>query len=135
MHLPLHISLTLHRQTVRSVDVSLTAPFAVNSARQHYTLAMLSKSCPSSGHPAFTAGSTQSIDRDVHRGERIAWHIVRPTSNLCDKHAVNIEVRYSENEGLSRTIASTTLHAPKGTAFTPPMTSAQIHALRHRKHR
>jgi hypothetical protein len=119
LHLPLQVRLTTRGQTVSGLSISLIAPFAVTSAREHYTLMMLSETCDERTHGG-RGGSLQSLGRNVRRGERIGWHVTKPSSSGCDRHTLNAEVVYSPGEGLGRTIASATIHAPPGTSFAAP---------------
>lgn len=127
LHLPLRVRLATHGKTVSGLSISLRAPFAVTSAREHYTLAMLSQICNPAMHGA-RGGGVESIARNVRRGERIGWY-THPSTSGCNRHALHVEVVYSSDEGRGRTIASATIHAPPGTSFaaspTPP-------AMRHR---
>lgn len=132
LHLPLQTQLASRGQTVSRLSISLRAPFAVTSAREHYTLMMLSQSC-GAGTRGARGGSVQSIDRDVLRGERLSWHVTNPTTSGCDRHTLNLEVIYSPGEGLGRTIASATLHAPEGTSFAAPPKPPPLRA-RHKRH-
>jgi hypothetical protein len=82
---------------------------------------MLSQTCGAGTHDG-RGGGLQSIDRNVLRGERIGWHVINPSTSGCDRHTLNVEVIYSPGEGLGRTVASATIHAPPGTSFAaPPM--------------
>ncbi len=130
LHLPLQVSLATRAQTVSGLSISLIAPFAVTSASQHYTLMMLSQICgaPHGGR----GGALESIDRDVLRGERISWRVDDPSTSGCDRHTLNVEVIYSPGEGLGRTIASATIHAPPGASFAAAPTPRTPYARRHR---
>lgn len=121
LHLPLQVRLATRGRTVNGLSISLIAPFAVTSANEHYTLMMLSQICGARTHGAH-GGSLQSIDRNVLRGERIGWHVTEPSSSGCNRHTLNLEVIYSPGEGLGRTIATATIHAPPGTSFAAPPT-------------
>lgn len=124
LHLPLRARLATRGHTVSGLSISLIAPFAITSAQQHYTLTMLSRIC--GARHGGRGGGLQSIDRDVLRGERIGWQVPEPSSSGCDRHRLNVEVVYSPGEGLGRTIASATIHAPPGTSFAAPATPPKL---------
>jgi hypothetical protein len=130
LHLPLQTQLATRGQTVSGLSISLLAPLAVTSAREHYTLMMLSQTCGAGTHGG-RGGAVQSIDRNVLPGERIGWHVTNPSTSGCNKHTLNVEVIYSPDEGLGRTIASATIHAPPGTSFAASPTPTTPHARRH----
>ncbi len=131
LHLPLKTQLATRGQTVSGLSISLIAPLVVTSAREHYTLMMLSQTCGAGTHGG-RGGAVQSIDRNVLRGERIGWHVTNPSTSGCNRHTLNVEVVYSPGEGLGRMIASATIHAPPGTSFAASPTSATPRAMRHR---
>jgi hypothetical protein len=113
---------------VSEFSISLIAPFTVTSAREHYTLMMLSQTCGARGR----GGSLQSYDRNVLRGDRIGWQVTKPSSSGCDRHTLNVEVVYSAGEGLGRTVASATIHAPPGTSFAAAPKPATLRVSRRR---
>jgi hypothetical protein len=123
LHLPLQVRLATRGNTVSGVSISLIAPFAVTSAREHYTL-MLSQICSLGTHGG-RGGTLQRVARNVLRGERIRWHVIEPSSSGCDRDTLNVQVLYSTGEGLGRTIASATIHARSGTSFAAPRTRGQ----------
>lgn len=131
LHLPLHVRLATRGQTVSGLSVSLLAPFAVTSASEHYTLMMLSQLCGAGTHGSH-GGSLQSIDRNVMRGEHIGWQVTKPTSSGCDRRTLDVEVVYSRGEGLGRTVASATIHAPPGTSFAAPPMPTTLRSRRRR---
>jgi hypothetical protein len=124
------VQLATRGQTVSGLSISLIAPFAVTAAREHYTLMMLSQICGGGTHGG-RGGSLQSIARNVRRGERIGWHVTSPSTSGCDRHTLNVQVVYSLGEGLGRTIASATIHAPSGTSFAAAPTPTARHPRRH----
>jgi hypothetical protein len=128
LHLPLQIRLETRGQTVSEFSISLIVPFTVTSAREHYTLMILSQPCGARGR----GGSLQSFDRNVRRGDRIGWQVTKPSTSGCDRHTLNVEVVYSPGEGLGRTIASATIHAPPGTSFAAAPTPATLRVSRRR---
>lgn len=129
LHLPLHARLTTHGRTVSGLSISIIAPYAVTSAREHYALMMLSHSCGARTDGG-RGGSLQATASDVQRGERVDWHIATPRSSGCDRHTLDVEVIYSRGEGLGRTIATATIHAPLGTLFASSPTPAMPRARR-----
>jgi hypothetical protein len=130
LHLPLRVQLATRGQTVSGLSISLIAPFAVTAAREHYTLMMLSQICGPGTHGG-RGGSLQSIARNVRRGERIGWHVTNPSTSGCDRHTLDVQVVYSLGEGLGRTIASATIHAPPGTSFAAAPTRTARHPRHH----
>lgn len=133
LHLPLRVRVSTHGRTVSGLSISLSAPFAVTSAREHYTLTTLSQICNPAMHGA-QGGGVESIARNVRRGERIGWHVTYPSTSGCNRRTLHVEVVYSSDEGRGRTIASAMIHAPPGTSFaaspTPPTNPP---AVRHRR--
>jgi hypothetical protein len=131
LHLPLQVRLATRGHTVSGLSISLIAPFTVTSAREHYTLLMLSRIC-GAGTRGGRSGGLQSTARNMLRGERIGWHVNKPSTSGCDRHTLNVEVVYSPGEGLGRMIASATIHAPPGMSFAASPTPATPHARSHR---
>jgi hypothetical protein len=132
LHLPLQVRLATRGHTVSAVSISLSAPFATTSASEHYTLVLLSKSCGAKTNRV-RGGSLESIDRNVLRGERIGWHVTRPSYSGCDRQTLNVNVIYSPGEGLGRTIASAAIQAPPGTSFATPPQPATLRTRHHRR--
>jgi hypothetical protein len=117
LHRPVHVRLRLHGRLIVGAELSFTAPFAVTSAREGYTVAMPT--------PCHQGTDMIPVDRDVARGSRIHVSLPYPFANACGP-TVPVEVRYSGHIGLGgmeaplTVVGSATLRIPPGTRPAPP---------------
>lgn len=125
LHRPVHVRLQLRGRLIVSAELRFTAPFAVTSAREDYSISM-----PSPWH----AGTTvSSVDRDVARGSTVRVTLPYPFANACGP-TVPVQVLYSTNLGFGRgagapilIIGSATLRIPSGTRPAPPPVGVPHH--------
>ena len=120
LHRPLHARLILRGHLIVGAALRFTAPFAVTSARQDYSIAIPA--------PCHLGTTVTSLNRNVARRSTVRVSLPYPFANACGT-TVRVEVLYSNLAGPGRTgapapgtvmIGSVTLRVPPGTRPAPP---------------
>jgi hypothetical protein len=134
LHERLHVQLRISHRLITGVQLSFTAPLAVTSARENYSIRIPDVSCvepPIRGlrpRQATAHGySGTSLNRDVARGATVTQSLsgFALFSGLCGRppftthwtrHSATIEVVYQRAEGEGQIlVGSTTISEPPGT--------------------
>jgi len=116
LHQPLYVHLVIRHHLVTAAQLSFTAPFAVTSARQHYTIVFPSVPCRPQPHGVYSGGS-EAIARNLPRGARITWRLTDPFAGVCAGRPARIEVRYGSFPYANTIVASANIFAPPGSRF------------------
>jgi hypothetical protein len=118
LHRPAHARLQFAGNAIVGVEVQFTAPFAVTSAHQEYTVAIPSTTCKATGSLG-NGMVLESLARDVQRGALLTARISYPFENSCGRRAVTIEVFYQRAGEPRVLVGSTRVHAPPGLRLAP----------------
>ncbi|MGN6372193.1 MAG: hypothetical protein ACTHM1_04285 [Solirubrobacteraceae bacterium] len=127
-HEPLHIEVQAHKKLLTGLDVSFTAPYAINDASWEYAIrAPYCQTADSRG------AVSQSLERDVAKGETVRLHLGDPFVETCGRDAkpverrtVTIEAVYQHADGGgSIVVGSATVTEPPGTRPAPVHRPAQ----------
>ncbi len=128
LHQPVHVRLLVDRGLITGSLVSFTAPFAVSSAREHYSLFVPSVPCRA---PRFAGvgGGIESTARNISRGSLVRFHYGDPLQAVCPGHLARVEVRFTSGPGASEIVGVAVLRRPPGTRSRP------AYVPRRRRHR
>jgi hypothetical protein len=118
LHQPLQVHLLIRHHLVIAAQVSFRAPFAVTSARQHYTIVFPRVPCRPQPRGVYSGGS-EAIARNSQRGARITWRLTDPFAGVCAGYPARLEVRYGSFPYAYTIVASAVVPAPPGSHFPP----------------
>jgi hypothetical protein len=122
VHVPLHVEVLTHEGLITGTDVSFTAPYTISDASQEYVVRV-----PDCQIGNGQGGWSQSVERNVAKGEPVRMHLGDPFLELCksdptpvERQTATIEVVYQHADGGgSVVIGSTTVREPAGTRPAP----------------
>jgi hypothetical protein len=131
LHKPVHVQLRIDNREVAGAQVSFTAPFAVNSAKEDYEIRIPGISCTRTvvkGHGVFVgrSGSGASLGRDVARGATVTHWFSAPAlfGRICgfprhlrhvSRRSAILEVLYRQYEGAALVLVGrATVNEPPG---------------------
>jgi hypothetical protein len=130
LHRPLHVRLQVANRQITGVQLSFTAPFAVTSAKEDYSVRIPAIACNrdvAPGQSGVALGySGWSVARDVTRGSTVTHRFsgLELFSGLCghprhlrhvSRRSAVIEVIYSKYQGaVPVVVGRTTVRLPAG---------------------
>lgn len=117
LHQRLRVRLLISHDLITGARVTLTAPFAVNSAREHYTVSV--PMIPCTAQPGVFSASQETTARNIARGAVISWRVPDPFANVCRGHQAAIDVRYEPYPHGQVLVGSATIDEPSGTRPQP----------------
>lgn len=122
LHRPLRVRLDVHDGLIAGMDVTFTAPLAVQDASHEYELRIPEEHCRK-GELGEGYGGV-SLDRDVKLGSVVTIHAADPFTAFgddCPHRSVQAQVVYQGREGAgSVLVGSATVREPRGTRPAPP---------------
>jgi hypothetical protein len=130
LHQPPQVRLQIAGNAIAGVEVHFTAPFAVTSAHQQYTVAIPSTTCKATGSLG-NGMVLESLAQDVPRGALLTARLGYPFENSCGRRSATIEVFYQRAGEPRVLVGSTVVHAPAGLRLAPPGFGAHL----RRRHR
>jgi hypothetical protein len=94
LHLPLRFKLLIRRRAVVGATLSFTAPYAVTSASEDYSYAILV--------PAQCGGGETGavLARNVRRGSHVIWHMPDPFGYRCAGRPMTFDLLYGDRPGV-----------------------------------
>jgi len=119
LHQAPRVRLQVHENAITGVEVRFTAPFAVTSAHQQYTVAIPSTTCKATGSRGYGM-VLESLAQDVQRGAPLMARLGYPFENACGRRSVTVEVFYQRAGEPRVLVGSTVVHAPAGLRLAPP---------------
>ncbi len=131
LHQRPRVNLQIHGHAITGVQVRFTAPFAITSAHQQYSVAIPSRSC-NANERSVDGMVLESLARDVHRGAPLTARLGYPFENGCGRRSATVEVFYQRAGEPRVLVGSTVVHAPPGLRLVPLKFGALF--LRHRRH-
>jgi hypothetical protein len=124
LHVPLHVEVVSQEGFIMGIDVSFTAPYAASDASQEYAVQV--PDCVTAHN---WSGSSQSLERDVAKGETVHIRIGDPFLEQCgaasgptsvERQTATVEALYRHADGGgSVVIGSTVIDEPAGTRPAP----------------
>lgn len=122
LHRPLHVRLDIHDGLITGMDVTFTAPLAVQDASHEYALRIPEPHCRK-GEVGEGYGGV-SLDRDVKLGSVVTMHALDPFTAFgsdCPHRSAKLQIVWEGREGgPSVLVGSATVREPPGTRPAPP---------------
>jgi hypothetical protein len=119
LHRPIGVRLLIDHGLITGSVVTFSAPFAVTSASQRYSLVVPSVPCASPRDGAVSGGGG-STSTNIARGSLVTLHYGDPLIEVCPGRAATVEVQYSPYPGAGEIVGIATVRRPLGTRSLPP---------------